>query len=154
MFALSRDATIYTFAEVSHNVMTNFNRNLSDCSFYDCFEFWNGLWLGFIYPVLEISPQKKIWGLRSGEWGDQKKSRPLLITRVLKWSFNHTILILAMWGVVPSCWNQSIFLPGATPHIARISMAWLKDHFTTRGYLKDRVHIKPSHNPFQNSKQS
>ena len=59
-----------------------------------------------IDPVLKVSPQIKIWGFKSGEYGDHCGSHLRLISRSGKRCCSHANDSFEVWGVAPSCWNH------------------------------------------------
>ena len=68
-----------------------------------CLQSRNGLWVVFIHPVLQVPPQIKIWGFKSGERGDHSGSHLRLISRVGKRCRSHASDSFEVWGVAPSC---------------------------------------------------
>ena len=60
------------------------------------FQLIDSVWVVFVYPVLQISPQKKSSGLRSGDLGDQLTGILRLMTLFSKCWCSHAVTIRAV----------------------------------------------------------
>ena len=86
--------------------LTLFFRYVTNLLIDGHFELGNGLRIVLIHVVLQEHPEIKIWGFRSGECKDHSDSRRLLISRLENWWSSHSIVILAVCEIAPSCWNH------------------------------------------------
>ena len=78
-------------------LLWDFSDLCCDC----CLQFTNCLRIVLIHIILEIQPQIKIWGFKSGECTAYSISHFLLISLSLNRSLNQARESFVVWGVAP-----------------------------------------------------
>ena len=106
MTTLVLDALVQPPREVGHHLLTHSARYSAQFPLNCILQLRNISWLVDVQFSIEVHPQKKSQGNRSGERGGHGTS-PLW-----EMSFpgnnlrNSAIASLEVWAVAPSCWNQ------------------------------------------------
>ena len=97
---------LHTSRKIVNDSHTLLLRDFPDLCFDCCLQFTNCLRIVLIHIILEIPPQIKIWGFKSGEYVAHSISYFLLISLSLNRSLCPARKSFVVWGVAPSCRNH------------------------------------------------